>query len=157
MSSPASTSAARLRRERDRKRDMVKIEACLGLERCDEQGARESALMPIAADRRDELRRIALQLDALPHGQRRACVMTHAELLGVSVATLYRQLEKLVGWDSGRKTRADKGTRRNRPRPHVRAAAKKAASARTARRRCPPAWPRRSPRRTASTSPCQPT
>jgi hypothetical protein len=35
-----------------------------------------------------------------------------ANRLGISVATLYRQLEKYVGWDSGRKTRADKGVTR---------------------------------------------
>lgn len=68
--------------------------------------------MPLAADRREELRFIARALDEVGRGRRRALVEQEANRLGVSPATLYRQLERLVGWDSGRKARADKGTTR---------------------------------------------
>jgi hypothetical protein len=68
--------------------------------------------MPVPADRRDELKFIALALDEVGHGARRALIEHYAGKLGISVATLYRQLEKQVGWDSGRKIRADKGATR---------------------------------------------
>lgn len=68
--------------------------------------------MPLALDRRDELKFIALALEEVGHGQRRAMVEQYAARMGVSVATLYRQLERQVGWDSGRKTRSDKGATR---------------------------------------------
>lgn len=48
------------------------------------------------------------RLDAAPHGSKRAIVDDAARLLRVSAQTVYRSLEKL-GWDSGRKTRKDKG------------------------------------------------
>jgi hypothetical protein len=66
-------------------------------------------------DRRDELKRIALALDEAGHGARRRLAEQNASALGISAATLYRQLEKLVGWDSGRKTRSDKGATRQCP------------------------------------------
>jgi hypothetical protein len=65
--------------------------------------------MPLPADRRDELKGIALLLDQVRHGGRRELAEFEANRLGISLATLYRQLEKYVGWDSGRKTRSDKG------------------------------------------------
>lgn len=68
--------------------------------------------MPLPADHRDELRKFATLLDEVGHGGRRALIESEAKLLGISPATLYRRLEKLVGWDSGRKVRADKGTSR---------------------------------------------
>lgn len=84
--------------------------------------------MATPADRRDELKRIALALDGAGHGARRRLADDAAASLGISTATLYRQLERLVGWDSGRRTRADKGfTRQAAETVNFVAAAKKVA------------------------------
>jgi hypothetical protein len=65
----------------------------------------------IPTDRRDQLKFIAIALAEVGHGQRRALIEQEAAKLAISPATLYRQLET-VGWASGRKARADKGTTR---------------------------------------------
>ncbi|WP_374351628.1 integrase [Chitinimonas sp.] len=49
-------------------------------------------------------------MDAAAWGQGTAIAKAEAEQLGISVPTLYRALEREVGWKSGRKPRADKGT-----------------------------------------------
>lgn len=59
---------------------------------------------------RDALGALARSLAALPHGQRRSHIERAAPLLGKSVATVYRDLKAMVGYDSGRKQRSDKGT-----------------------------------------------
>lgn len=58
---------------------------------------------------RQMLAQIATTHGTLPHAQKRAYLEREAQRLAMSVQTLYRQL-KAVGWTSGRKTRADKGT-----------------------------------------------
>jgi hypothetical protein len=61
-------------------------------------------------NRREQLKMIARQLDEAKHGAKSKIALAHAVDLGVSVPTLYRMLERDVAWDSGRKTRVDKGT-----------------------------------------------
>ena len=58
---------------------------------------------------RDYLRAIARRLAAAGHGARGAIVREAAEHLGCSVSALYARLERETGWNSGRRTRADKG------------------------------------------------
>lgn len=48
------------------------------------------------------------RLEAAPHGQRGQLARAAADFLSCTPATVYRKLEK-VGWDSGRKTRTDRG------------------------------------------------
>lgn len=55
---------------------------------------------------------LAKRLDDASHGDRREIVMATAPKLGRSTSTVYRDLKKLIGWDSGRKARADKGKRK---------------------------------------------
>lgn len=57
----------------------------------------------------DALRDLARRLDGAPHRQRGELVNEFAELVDWSSATVYRRL-KTIGWTSGRKPRADKGT-----------------------------------------------
>jgi len=62
---------------------------------------------------RDYLKGVASRLDSAGHGGVGGIVHDACEYLGYkSQATLYRQLKRQVGWQSGRKTRADKGTTR---------------------------------------------
>jgi hypothetical protein len=72
---------------------------------------RTGDMSQIPTDRRDQLKFIAIALAEVGHGQRRALIEQEAAKLAISPATLYRQLET-VGWASGRKARADKGTTR---------------------------------------------
>lgn len=66
--------------------------------------------MPLTrADRLDAVKALALKLDASPYGERRGMVECFAAGLAVSAQTVYRWLRQ-VGWESGRKPRADKGT-----------------------------------------------
>lgn len=60
-------------------------------------------------DTRDHLRQIAQQLDTAAHGARGTIVQAACQLYGWSEAKLYTQL-RTVGWASGRKVRADKGS-----------------------------------------------
>lgn len=57
----------------------------------------------------DALRALAAELDTAPHGRRSEIVKHFASVYGWSVPKVYRELRK-VGWESGRKPRADKGT-----------------------------------------------
>lgn len=59
---------------------------------------------------REHLMRVAATLDAAGRGRCRAIVEEEAAFLGISPQTLYSRLKKQVGWHSGRKTRADKGS-----------------------------------------------
>lgn len=54
---------------------------------------------------------IARALDAAPFRERGELMLAHAISLGVSIQTLYRRLQRDVGWSSGRKTRSDYGQR----------------------------------------------
>lgn len=58
---------------------------------------------------RDDLRALAGRLERSGHGSRTAMIRDACTLYGVSTQTLYRKLGE-VGWTSGRKPRADKGT-----------------------------------------------
>lgn len=71
-------------------------------------------MKPYVDHAREALAAIAIRLDQAPHGQRTAIAKEEAARRGVSLPTLYRQLEAL-GRDSGRKTRADKGTSKVSP------------------------------------------
>ncbi|MEW6330210.1 MAG: integrase [Pseudomonadota bacterium] len=53
---------------------------------------------------------LARQLDEAGHGGRGQLIEQAAAFLGWSPQRLYAQLKRRVGWSSGRKTRADKGT-----------------------------------------------
>lgn len=53
-------------------------------------------------------RQLKQDLEATPHGERSAMVKAKAKFLGVTTMTVYRNL-KNIGYDSGRKTRSDKG------------------------------------------------
>ncbi len=57
----------------------------------------------------DALRGLARCLDTTPHGERGAPVAEFAAFYGLTVQTVYRRLKK-VGWNAGRKRRADAGT-----------------------------------------------
>ena len=59
---------------------------------------------------RQQLSTIATAIEGAPHGTRSAVVAEHAQTLHVAPQTLYRMLEREIGWTSGRKTRADKGS-----------------------------------------------
>lgn len=59
----------------------------------------------------DEVRALARRLDAAAHGQAGALVGDFAAHSGWSKAKVYRELSS-VGWSSGRKARADKGSTR---------------------------------------------
>lgn len=61
---------------------------------------------------RIELADIARTLDTLGHGQRTAYVAQQAAFFGLAKQTLFAQLKREVGWQSGRKARADKGRTR---------------------------------------------
>ncbi|HEX9391506.1 MAG TPA: hypothetical protein VF928_09365 [Usitatibacteraceae bacterium] len=59
---------------------------------------------------REHLKGVAASIDAAGHGRKGDLVAHHAEDLGLSVQALYRTLKNEIGWESGRKTRADKGS-----------------------------------------------
>lgn len=61
---------------------------------------------------RIQLAEIARRLEDLAHGERTRYAEQQAAFFGVSVQTLYRRLAREVGWTSGRKARADKGSTR---------------------------------------------
>lgn len=66
--------------------------------------------MPLTrADRNELMMHLARKLDASPFGERDSLIDLAAAAQGVSRATVYRWLHN-VGWTSGRKTRADKGS-----------------------------------------------
>jgi len=65
--------------------------------------------MPLAPDNREHLADIARRLEAAPQREKGAIVDAARSLYGWSVSKLYAQL-RTVGWSSGRKTRADKGS-----------------------------------------------
>lgn len=58
---------------------------------------------------RATLAEIARQHGQLPWSEKRPYLVQQAEQLGMSVGNLYRALKRELGWDSGRKPRADKG------------------------------------------------
>ncbi|MFT3759010.1 hypothetical protein [Thauera sp.] len=58
---------------------------------------------------RDYLRELARRLDAAPHGGKGALLAEARALYGWSASKLYAELERVAGWTSGRKARADKG------------------------------------------------
>lgn len=66
--------------------------------------------MSLAPDHRDHLAEIARRLDAAAHGERATIVSEACAFYGWSTAKLYTRLKADVGWSSGRKTRADKGS-----------------------------------------------
>lgn len=66
--------------------------------------------MPLTrSDVRDAMKHLATRLDAAPFGERRSIVELACAAFNLSRQTVYRELAK-VGWTSGRKPRADKGT-----------------------------------------------
>lgn len=67
--------------------------------------------MPLAPAQTAFLHDLARELSAAPAsgGARTALVARAAETLGKSPKTVYALLKKYTGWESGRKTRADKG------------------------------------------------
>ncbi len=65
--------------------------------------------MPISPDIREHLAEIAQRLDAAQHGGTGAIVDDACRYYGWSLSKLYRRLRDDVGWNSGRKVRADKG------------------------------------------------
>ncbi|OHX19680.1 MULTISPECIES: DDE-type integrase/transposase/recombinase [Chromobacterium] len=66
--------------------------------------------MSMTPEIREVLRGLAGKLDAARHGEQTALVQEAAVFLGWSPQTVYRQLKQAVGWQSGRKPRADKGS-----------------------------------------------
>lgn len=66
--------------------------------------------MALAPNIRDYLADVARRIDAAPHGETEPIVQGVMDFLGWSRATVYSRLKKEVGWSSGRKTRADKGS-----------------------------------------------
>ncbi|KUM03506.1 DDE-type integrase/transposase/recombinase [Chromobacterium subtsugae] len=66
--------------------------------------------MSMTPEIREVLRGLAGKLDAARHGEQTALVQEAAGFLGWSPQTVYRQLKQAVGWQSGRKPRADKGS-----------------------------------------------
>lgn len=69
--------------------------------------------MAIAADpTRDYLRDLAMRLDTSGNGVKGELLEKARTLYGWSVSKLYSELERQVGWTSGRKSRADKGSTR---------------------------------------------
>lgn len=73
----------------------------------DVKGAVEMTVTP---DIRDYLMDLARRLDAAGWSQRGGIMSSAQEFLGLSSATIYRQLKSVCGWQSGRKTRNDKGS-----------------------------------------------
>lgn len=67
---------------------------------------------PIDLGQLDYLRDLVTRLDAAPHGTRGPLVRAACELLAISQAELYRRLQRELGWSSGRKPRADRGSTR---------------------------------------------
>lgn len=66
--------------------------------------------MPITrADRRDAMFHLAQRLESANHGERHSIVELACAAFNLSRQTIYRELAA-VGWTSGRKPRADKGT-----------------------------------------------
>ena len=65
--------------------------------------------MPLAPGTRDHLRQIASRLDAAAFCRRGPIVQEVMDLYGWSKTKVYDQL-RTVGWSSGRKVRADKGS-----------------------------------------------
>ena len=63
---------------------------------------------PTSLITQDEIRKLARDLDALPHGERGKLITSFANQYGWGKATIYRKLDK-VGWVSGRKPRSDRG------------------------------------------------
>ncbi|HSH71567.1 MAG TPA: hypothetical protein VK974_00795 [Methylophilaceae bacterium] len=57
----------------------------------------------------DDMRSLARSIDAAKHGQQGAVIKAAADKYGWSIAKVYRHL-MAVGWKSGRKVRADRGT-----------------------------------------------
>lgn len=68
--------------------------------------------MAIASSPRDYLAEVARRLDAADHGGKSAIKAEACGFLGISLATLHSRLQREVGWSSGRKPRADKGSSR---------------------------------------------
>lgn len=66
--------------------------------------------MPIAPDIRDYLADVARRLDAAGHGERGVIAAEVCAFLGWSPGKFYSRMKREVGWSSGRKTRADKGS-----------------------------------------------
>lgn len=58
---------------------------------------------------RTYLRTLAGDLDAAPRGERGALVKRALAFTGLSMPTLYRQLQRQAGWSAGRRARIDKG------------------------------------------------
>lgn len=56
------------------------------------------------------LRGLARRLDGAEHGGAAVLVGEAAEFLGFSTQTVYRHLQRVAGWSSGRKARSDKGS-----------------------------------------------
>ena len=59
---------------------------------------------------REHLKGVAMRLESAKHGEQTALMKAEADFLGIKPTTLYRRLQKMTGWSSGRKARADKGT-----------------------------------------------
>lgn len=66
--------------------------------------------MALAPETIEYLRDLARRLDTAGHGQQSGLVDSAAAFLGWSRQTVYRQLKQSAGWQSGRKTRTDKGS-----------------------------------------------
>lgn len=66
--------------------------------------------MALAPETIEYLRDLAQRLDMAAHGQQSGLVDSAATFLGWSRQTVYRQLKQSAGWQSGRKTRTDKGS-----------------------------------------------
>ena len=59
---------------------------------------------------REYLAKLATELTQAAHGQSAPIIEQAKTFLGWSKDKIYRELKKQVGWTSGRKCRADKGT-----------------------------------------------
>ncbi len=66
--------------------------------------------MAIQPSIRDYLEGVARRLDAAPHGGTGTIITEATSFLGWSASKLYSRLKADVGWSSGRKVRADKGS-----------------------------------------------
>lgn len=66
--------------------------------------------MPLAPETRAHLAEIACRLDTAGHGERGEVAEEVCALYGWSPSKLYTLLKREVGWNSGRKTRRDKGS-----------------------------------------------
>lgn len=58
---------------------------------------------------REHIKGVAVRLESAAHGEQTALIKAEADFLGIKPQTLYRRLQKMTGWSSGRKARADKG------------------------------------------------